>query len=139
MKILNAIVMFSFLLQACGAKEPNRSDVIGTWKSSDGSEVILNSDGTFKEKSFPAELVLLQKDRYKNIRFDGIGKWEFKNENSYWEVYLDFEQVSDSNCRSAFPLLIAGKNGFLDNKPPWYLFVWKGEEGGERYKFYRKL
>jgi hypothetical protein len=25
--------------------------------------------------------------------------------------------------------------GILDNNPSWYLFVWKEEEGGERYKF----
>ena len=136
--ILNVVAIFSLLLQACGGKEPTKQDVIGTWKSIDGAIFILKKDGTFTEKSFPIEFVFQLQPGFKDVRFDGSGKWELKKENSYWEVYLDFEQVSNEKCRSAFPLLISGENGILENKPPWYLFVWKGEEGGDRYKFIKK-
>ena len=66
------------------------------------------------------------------------GKWLLIKGSSNCEVYLDFEHVSDKKCSSAFPLLIAGENGVLDNKPPWYFFVLKGEEGSEKYKFLKK-
>jgi hypothetical protein len=135
---MNLVAIISLLLQACGGKEPLRSDIIGTWKGSDGAMFVFNEDGTFTEKSFPAEFVLLPKNKYKNVIFDGSGKWLIRKGSSNWEVYVDFKQVSDKKCSSAFPLLIAGENGALDNKPPWYLFVWKEEEGGERYKYLKK-
>ena len=135
---MGLVAIFSLLLQACGGNEPTRKDIIGSWKSSVGAMFVFNEDGTFTEKLFPAEFVLLPRNEYKNVRFDGSGKWLLRKGSSNWEVYIDFEQVSDKRCSSAFPLLITGENRVLDNKPPWYLFVWKEEEGGERYKFIKE-
>jgi hypothetical protein len=136
--IINLVAIFSLLFQACGGKDPALSDIIGRWQSSDGAMFVFNKDGTFREKSFLAEFVLLPKNEYKNVRFDGTGTWLFRKGSSNWEVYIDFKEVSNKKCSSAFPLLIAKENGILENKPPWYLFVWKEEEGGERYKFIKK-
>ena len=132
---MNLITVFSFFLQACSGSEPTRNDIIGVWKSSDGGVFVFNDDGTFTEKYFPAGFVLLPKNEYADVRFDGSGNWLLRRGNSNWEIYIDFQHVSDKRCSTAFPLLIAGANGILDNKPPWYLFVWKEEEGGDRYKF----
>jgi hypothetical protein len=134
MKIINLIAMLCFLLQACGDKEPTKDDVVGTWKNPDGAEFVFNKDGTFRAQQIPTGLGYMASDSLQNRKFDGSGKWEFKKENSYWEAYVDFEKAN-VNKTCTFPLLIAGENGVLETKPPWYLFVWKGEEGGERYKF----
>ncbi len=134
MKTINVIVILSFLLQACGGQLPTQKDVPGKWESAKGSEFIFNENGTFTAKSIPTEFGFLPSDSLQNIKFDGVGKWEFRKGNSDWEVSVDFDKTSvDKTC--TFPLLIAGEKGILDNKPPWYLFVWKGEEGGERYSF----
>jgi hypothetical protein len=55
------------------------------------------------------------------------------------EVYLDFNKVSVNKNGCAFPLLIARSSDKSENKSPWYLFVWKEEEGGERYEFLKEL
>jgi hypothetical protein len=137
MKIINLLAMLSFLLLACGGQEPSQNDVVGKWESPDGAEFIFNKDGTFTAKQIPTEFGYMPSDSLQNMKFNGSGKWEFKKENSYWKTYVDFDKVN-VNKTCTFPLLISGESGVLENKPPWYLFVWKGEEGGERYKFVRK-
>jgi hypothetical protein len=137
-KMIIGLVAASFIFWSCGGKDPAQGDVIGRWRGPDTAILDFNQDGTFTARSFPAEYVLLPKNKFINVRFDGEGKWLLRKGNTNWEVYLDFTQVSDKNCSSSFPLLMEGENGALGNKPPWHLFVWKGEEGGERYKFLRK-
>lgn len=137
MRIIKLIVILSFLLQACESRKFTNIDIVGIWKNTDGSELIFNEDETFTAKSFPAEHVLLPTQDYLNVRFDGSGKWELKKDKSFWIVNLDFKRVSNSKCFSSFAMIIGGEKGILDNQPPWYLFVHKGEEGGERYKYFK--
>ncbi|MGN6713894.1 hypothetical protein [Anaerocolumna jejuensis] len=140
--IIITVLMLPIIFQACNSnsqvKDPKQIDVVGTWENPDGAMFIFKEDGTFSGTSFPAEFVLLPRDEYKNVRFDGNGKWALRKGNTNWEVFIDFKQVSDKRCSSAFPLLIAGESGILENKPPWYLFVWKEGEGGERYEFLKQ-
>jgi hypothetical protein len=133
--IIKLFTILSFLLQACSSKKPIQDDIVGRWKTSDGAGFQFNKDGSFTAKSFPAEAVFHLDSQFTNVKFDGSGKWMLGKGDGQWEVYLDFQQVSNNKCKSSFPLLIAGKKGVLDNKPPWYLFVWKEEEGGDRYEF----
>jgi hypothetical protein len=133
--IIKLFIMLSFLLQGCEGQKPAREDIVGKWKSPDGAVFEFDKDGSFIAKSFPAEVVFHLDRQFTNIRFDGSGKWVLRKGDTHWEIYLDFQQVSNKECKSVFPLLISGENGTLENKPPWYLFVWKGEEGGERYIF----
>ena len=135
---MGLVAIFSSLLQACGGKEPTRSDIIGRWESAGNAEFIFNRNGTFTGKLVPSEFGFMPSDSLQNVKFNGNGKWELRKGSSHWEVYVDFDKVSVNKNGCAFPLLIAGENGVLDNKPPWYLFVWKEEEGGERYKFIKK-
>jgi hypothetical protein len=133
--LLNLMIISSIFFQSCNGKDPIQNDIVGIWHSPDGCVLDFRKNGTFAVTYFPAEFVLLPKNEYKKLRFDGTGTWLLRSVNSNWEVYLDFKQVSDKRCSSAFPLLIAGEKGIWENKPPWYLFVWKEEEGGERYTF----
>jgi hypothetical protein len=125
--------------QSCNGNqmnEPTRTDFLGTWKSADQAKLVFNNDGTFMGELIPATLGFFPADSFVNVKFSGSGKWALRKGNSNWEVNLDFDKVSGVNKSGcSFPLLIAGKNGVLENKKPWYLFAWKEEEGGERYSF----
>lgn len=136
--MMNLIAIFSLLMQACGGKELSQNDIIGKWESVEKSELVFNQDGTFTGKSIPVKFGFMPSDSLTSDKFSGSGKWLLKEASPNWEVELDFDKVTVNKNGCSFPILIAGENGILDNKPPWYLFLWKEEEGGERYKFVKK-
>lgn len=129
------------VLQSCNTQmqKPIQNYFFGTWKSAENAELIFNNNGTFIGINLPAELGFFPADSFRNIKFGGSGKWILKKGNTNWEINLDFDKVSGINKNGcSFPLLIAGRRGIMDNKPPWYIFAWKEEEGGERYKFLKQ-
>ena len=67
-----------------------------------------------------------------------LGKWELKKGQAFKEVGLNFREMDNKEVYGLYSVMISGENGILENEPPWYLFVWKGEEGGERYKFIKE-
>ena len=136
MKCFFFLILLAFA--SCTTPSPTNKDVIGTWKGENGAEISFKEDGTFTGKSIPAEYILLPPEDYKNIQFSGRGDWELRSGPSNWEVYIEFRETSDKRCLSAFPLLLWGEKGILQNKPPWYLFLWKEEEGGERFALHRE-
>src|SRR5205823_13889667 len=113
------------------------NDIIGTWVSSDGATLELNKDSSFIGKSLPAEYFTFftNKKDIQGKRVSGIGMWKIENGQGFKEVKLNFKRMDNKDIYGFYSVLISGENGVLDNKPPWYLFVWKEEEGGERYKF----
>jgi hypothetical protein len=130
--------MFQLMLMGCNPQEPAPNEMAGTWVSSDGAEVVIRLDGTFEAKFLPAELILLPPQNYRGERFDGHGKWFLRKGELKWEMHLDFVKVSNEKYSCVFSLLISGSNVMWENKPPWYLFLWKEGEGSERYKFLKK-
>lgn len=135
---ITATALISILFQACSGKEPKHNEIVGRWTNPDGATVVLVDNGEFTAKSFPAEYVLLPKDSFRNQKFDGSGKWTLRKGQAQWEVYLDFNRFSNQKYACSFPLLVAGEKGVLENEPPWHLFLWQGEEGGQRYTFDKK-
>ena len=135
--ILTATLMTTFF-PACGGKDPQHNDVVGTWKNPDGATVTLIDNGEFTARSLPAEYVLLPRDSFRNQKFDGSGNWTLRKGQAQWEIYLDFNKFSDQKYACSFPLLISGEKGVLENTPPWQLFLWQEEEGGQRYTFNKK-
>ncbi|MBP9705229.1 MAG: hypothetical protein KBD79_10780 [Chitinophagales bacterium] len=135
------IILFPFLFIGCGGSVPAKNEITGIWFNADGAQLILKDDGTFTATSIPAELFF--HDEYEGEKFGGNGKWTIEKERKSWDqipwkVDLDFTETSNRHYRYGHSLLISGSN-FLENKPPWRnLFLWKGEEGGERYEFKRK-
>ncbi len=125
------------LLQACGgySKGPTQNDIIGSWRNPDGAEFVFNTDGTFSGKRIPTKLGFMTTDSLKNKKFNGSGKWVLRKGSTHWEVNVDFDKVDNGKNGCVFPLLISRENEVLENQPPWYLFIWEEEEGGERYKF----
>jgi hypothetical protein len=131
-------VMLSIFFQSCSSKEPDQNDIIGAWVSSDKAELVFNKDGSFIGDSIPTRFGFMASDSITQRRFSGSGKWTLRKGQAQWEVYLDFNQASVGKNGCAFPVLISGSNGVLENNPPWYLFLWQEEEGGQRYEFKRK-
>lgn len=129
---LSLILMFLF--QGCTGKEPAKEEIIGTWVASDGGQFQFNEDGTFTGKSLPVDLLWLPD--YKGQELNGNGTWKIQKGQGRWEIYLGFDRTTIDNLRDGFGtrLYISGE-GLLENNPPWKLFLWKGEEGGERYTF----
>ena len=131
-------IILSIFFQSCSGKAPVREDVLGAWMSSDSAVLVLNKDGTFVGDSIPSRFGFTSFDSVTQHKFSGRGNWTFRKGQAHWEVYFNFNQVTVRKNGCAFPVLIAGKNGILENNPPWYLFLWQEEEGGQRYEFKRK-
>jgi len=140
MKILFLVtaIVVSIFLQGCMGKEPAKNDIVGTWISFEKAELILHKDGILTGNNIPVRFGFIPHDTLKNKRFSGSGKWTMRKGSNYREVLLEFSEVNLNNNGCSFPVFIAGENGLLDNKPPWYLFVWAEEEGEDRYKFIKE-
>ncbi len=128
--------LLSIFFQGCSGQEPTKEDVVGIWSNPDGSYIELKSDGNFIATNLSTKYFTL--DEYKGEKFNGIGNWTLKKGKSFWEIYLGFNEISDKHYSYGHTILISGENGILENKPPWYLFLWKEEEGGDRYEFHKK-
>lgn len=129
-------LLLLFLFQGCTGKIPIKEELIGNWINSDSAIINLKKDGTFTAKKLPVEFFILED--YKGKQFDGNGEWTLKKGKTYWEVYLEFNKILNKEYSYGHTMLISGEKGILENKPPWYLFTWKDEPGGERFVFKRK-
>lgn len=143
-QLIVATAVLSILFQACNSnskvKESAQIDVVGAWKNSDGAIIELNKDSTFIGKSLPAEFFTFftSKQEVQGKKIDGSGRWRIEDGQGFKEVKLDFRKMNNENIYGNYSVFIAGKTGVLENKSPWYLFVWKEEEGGERYEFLKQ-
>jgi hypothetical protein len=135
--MMNLIAIFSVLIQACGSKGPTPNDILGTWITQDGAILQINSDSSFIGKSLPAQYFTFftSKSEVEGKRVDGKGKWKLEEGQGFTEIKLHFTNMNNTEMNGFYSVLVAGEKGALENKPPWYLFLWKDEEGGERYKF----
>ena len=136
--IVSAIL--SLFFQGCGDKKPTQNDVIGTWTSSDSAKLELNKDGTFIGGRLPAEYFTFFTSKWdvEGKKVNGSGKWQIDHGQGFEKVKLIFTKMEGKDSYGSYSVLISSENGVLENKSPWYLFVWKEEEGGERYKFIKK-
>lgn len=114
--------------------------MIGAWNSSDGGMFLFNENGSFSGKSLPAKYFtyFTSENEVLNKKVNGRGKWKLEKENGFWRIQLEFENIDGRPLAGLYYLLISGQTGILENKPPWYLFVWKDDVGGEKYKFQRE-
>ena len=138
--ILVYIVAVITISQGCTGKGPRRNDVLGTWVSNDGASFVFKEDGTFTGNSLPATYYTFHtsKEKVDGKKVNGSGIWEVENDQNVKEVKLHFTKMDDVDINGFYSINMAGSNGISGNKPPWYLFEWKDEEGGERYKFVKK-
>lgn len=116
----------------CVGSSPAKSEIIGTWVSSDGAILKIMEDGSFSSQFLPSKIFYWNGEFTQKI--NGYGKWEIRKGQTNWELYLNFKEYSgnDGNKGYGLPLLISKENS------SWYLFLWEEEEGGLQYKFLRR-
>jgi len=144
-RLIYITLFFSRLLSGCSHEKPNSTDFIGLWKGSDSAVIIIKYDGTFIGKHLPFQIFFEHptKDTLPK-QFDGSGKWSYKREENFskkqhFELNLEFKNISYTGYSGLnTQIMVRGENGFWDNKPPWYLFLWVSEEGGDTYNFYKQ-
>ncbi len=135
-KMLTSVYFFlSIFFQSCNGEEPSIKEIAGVWNNADGAQIHLKEDGTFIGKNLPSQLFFAATNEYNDKQFKGTGNWIIRKEQSFWEVQLNFKETSNQHYRYGHSVLISGEKGILENHPPWYLFLWKEEQGGERYEF----
>jgi hypothetical protein len=130
----------SILLISCSSNKPTATDLIGTWANADGATLELHKDSTFVGKSLPTVYFTFctSKKDVEGKRVAGSGNWRIEDGQGFEEVKLDFKRMNDTAMYGFYSVMISGTGGVLENRPPWYLFVWQGEEEGQRYTFDRK-
>jgi hypothetical protein len=135
---LTAILPIFF--QSCSNKKATTVDVIGTWANADGATLELHKDGTFAGKSLPAVYFTFftSKKDVEGKKVNGSGNWRIEGGQGFDEVKLDFKKMNGTAVNGFYSVMISGTGGPLENKPPWSLFAWKEEEGGQRYTFEKK-
>lgn len=137
MEIKTKIGFFSlimmFLLQACSGTMPTKNEIIGKWKAEDGATFTFHEDGTFMTKDLSGGK-MFKSNRYQGKKYSESGVWSIEQSQGRWVIELSFKSSASLAGGYATQLLVSG-SGILENDPPWNLFVWVGEAGGERYEF----
>ncbi len=127
-------VCFALCLASCTNKSPADEEIYGVWKNKEVGSFTFRKDHTFSGTNLKSGIFLFQPQN-PNKLFNGMGTWKLQKEDGYWEIELYFNSYSIGDDKILYHLLIGGENGILENKRPWYLYVWKDEEGGERIIF----
>lgn len=130
-----ALVALSFFFHSCNSAVPTEKDIIGEWISGDGAKLRFKANGTFEGEMLPGEHFFGQTQEYKGKKVHGSGKWLLKKGQGWWEISMNFNKILNQEDEFDTQILISGSSGLLSQNPPWYLFEWKDEEGGERYMF----
>nr|WP_315203941.1 hypothetical protein [uncultured Flavobacterium sp.] len=129
-----------------------REDLIGTWKSSDGSIIELKKDGSYIAKAINYNIFYPNKELEKKT-FDFTGNWKIinnseqdnkleLNSNATFSDYgINDTYTIDGKVRShkiGLSFEISGE-GIFENKPPYYLFNWLGDpDDMNKYKFIKE-
>jgi hypothetical protein len=131
--------LFFIFLSSCIGKTPGSKKFVGIWKSASGAQLELKTDGTFTGKSLPTKLFFSYVDSTVPTYFDGDGHWDIKTwKIQFPSIIVDFDNTSIIKTSST-QIFVSG-SGFTEEQPPWNtLFIWVGEEGGNRYEFKRQL
>lgn len=137
------ITLIAITLFGCCEPHFNQCDFIGKWTSSDSSSINLYSDGTC---------------RLNNINYIKINSIESKkgdklNSSGVWKLIYEFEsgipngistgvgisyRLPNRAGTGGLDFFISGE-GILENKPPYYLFIWDGDpDNVEKYKFVKE-
>jgi hypothetical protein len=132
MKYILTIVLVLTLVCGCSNRSPKPVDVLGKWRNLDGAELNFQSNGTFVATGLPVSHFWNTPESKK--KFNGSGHWKIKHFQSNWLVDLVFANNTKEHMEFDTSLILA-RDGDFGNGPHWLLFIWKEEEGGDRYSF----
>jgi hypothetical protein len=139
-KLVIGVSMLFMIFASCNEGKPSEDELIGSWISWDSAIIQINKGGEFTCQRLPAEYFSFQipGSTEQRQKIQGYGKWRLERNDYQWEIKLDFQVMNNASKSGFYSVFISGSKGLLENQGPWYLFVWKGEEGGERYEFFKK-
>lgn len=141
LRIYAFYVFFATFAISCNSNSQTvkLGDIVGKWKDDSSlAKVDFFSNGTCVVTDIPADYFFFPPEDFKNKIFSGKGNWSLKKGNHFGEILINLNSVSDIDKNGvSFSLHVAGRNGLFDNKPPWYIFMWEDDEGGNRIKFDR--
>lgn len=136
MKIRMLKILFRGLMPlvfwGCRTENIRPSEIWGTWRSNDSASFVFKDDNTFSGDELPARYFTFYtlESQVRNKRVNGSGTWEITKDQNNLQVDLHFKNLDDKNINGHYSVLISDS--------PRYLYVWKEEEGGERYIFKKK-
>ncbi len=125
-------------LSGCKSENPTTDSIVGVWYAEDGAIIAFAKDGTFFIENLLGNKFLPFSDDYIEKRFNETGKWKLIKEQGNWMVFLYLKKSNKLPLGCVTQIFISGSKGILENQPPWYLYLWEGEEGDARYKFSKK-
>ena len=93
MKIMIYILSITamMLFSGCKSENPTTESIVGKWTAKDGAVFQFDNEGTFSTKNLPGDKFLPFPDKYEDKLFDETGKWEMKNDQGRWVVFLYFK------------------------------------------------
>jgi hypothetical protein len=136
--------MFGFILSLFGCQEPrfNNSDFVGIWQADDGARITIYEGGACVLNGLNNSIVGIAKDTTEKLNADGTWKI-INNVNSGITGGISTGlkityTLMDRHGKGDIEFYISGQ-GFSENKPPWDLFIWKGDPDEMiKYKFVKQ-
>ncbi len=127
---ISLLAVLALSTYGCGT-EPSQNDLIGSWKSSDGCEIILNKDSTCFVKNL--NLNRLHKE-YNDTCLTFTGTWKYRKHNDLGDKEYNIV-IREDSIYFYISLSISG-HGIWGNKPPWYLYQFIDDpDEMNQYKF----
>jgi len=131
------ITIFISLFPSCNGDKISKEDLVGLWKSEEGSSIYLNADGSCFFDNVDCYNIF---SRYKNRVIDFSGSWTFNQERKYGgdhsiEIKTNKILIENDTINYSFSLYIKG-TGVFENKKPWIIYKYKGDiDNLDIYKF----
>ena len=124
------LLIICMILSGCSDKK-HRDDFIGIWRADNGSEIILYKDSTCVLKELDLRVVNPRiYDEVLNVK----GTWMFKKTDELG-YKVDNIFISSKDLTFTITFDIWG-HGILENKRPWYLFLYIGApDAMDKFKF----
>ncbi|SEO39899.1 hypothetical protein [Niastella yeongjuensis] len=136
--------MFGFILSLLGCREHHfdKSDFVGVWQAVDGARITIKADGTCVLQGLNNSIVSMAKDTTEKLNADG--SWKIinnVNNGITGGVSTGLEityTLMNRDGKGGIEFYLSGQ-GFSENRPPWDLFIWKGDPDEMiKYKFVKQ-
>lgn len=143
MKVLrNFMFGLTLFLLGCINHHFSNSDFVGVWQSDDGAKIIINNDGTCILSQLDNSIVSIIKDTSEKLNTKGT--WKMVNNvhsgitgSTNTGIKITYN-LQNKTGKGSIEFYISGQ-GFSENKPPWNLFIWKGDPDEMiKYKFVKQ-
>ncbi len=148
------MILLLVILKGCNmsSMDIRQEDFVGVWKSIDGSVIEFKKDGSYIAKKINYNVFYPNKE-FEKMTLDFTGNWKIIN-NSQQDNKLELNSNAtfsdfgindtytidgeDRSHKIGLSFEISGE-GILENKPPYYLFIWLGDpDDMNKYKFIKE-